>query len=110
VPTEEEEKREKRINPYFESNSRRVNRSETSGEDGRFQIRGVVSGAKFHLRIIMNPAARRLGPKAPADQGEKLLCETTLTADQALDLGDVRILPEELRGDPSAAVGPPLAR
>jgi RNA polymerase sigma factor (sigma-70 family) len=110
VPTDEEEKREKRINPYFEANSRRVNRSETSGEDGRFQIRGVVSGAKFHLSIIMNQAARRLGPKAPADQSEKLLCETTLTADQALDLGDVRILPEELRGDPSAAVGPPLAR
>jgi RNA polymerase sigma factor (sigma-70 family) len=110
VPTDEEEKREKRINPYFAGNSRRVNRSETSGEDGRFQIRGVVSGAKFHLSIIMNQAARRLGPKAPADQGEKLLCETTLTADHALDLRDVRILPEELRGDPSAAAGPPLAR
>jgi len=98
VPTDDETKREKRTNAYFEGRNS-VNTSETSAADGRFRIREVVPGVKFHLQIIIDQASRRLGPKAPVNRGEKLLLETSLTAGQVYDLGDMRILPEELRGD-----------
>ncbi len=98
VPTRDEAIRDQRthadpvpINP--------VNVGETSGEDGRFRIRHVVPGARYHLRIIINQAGRRLGLKAPPHRSKKLLMEGTLSAGQALDLGDVRILPEELSID-----------
>jgi RNA polymerase sigma factor (sigma-70 family) len=98
VPTRDEAIRDQRthadpvpINP--------VNVGETSSEDGRFRIRHVVPGARYHLRIIINQAGRRLGLKAPPHRGKKLLMEGTLSAGQALDLGDVRILPEELSID-----------
>ena len=42
-----------------------INIEETSGEDGRFQIRHVVPGAKYHLQIIIDQAGRRLGLKRP---------------------------------------------
>jgi RNA polymerase sigma factor (sigma-70 family) len=107
VPTDDEAKREKRTNAYFEQSDPV---GESSGEDGRFRIRQVVPGPKFHLHIIIHQAGRRLGPKAPANRGEKLLRETALAAGQALNLGDVRVLPEELRGDPAPTLGPPLIR
>jgi hypothetical protein len=107
VPTDDETKREKRTNPNFEQNSA-VN-SEVSGADGRFRIGEVVAGAKFHLRLIIDQASRRLGPKAPANQGEKLLLEIALAAGQGLDLGDVQILPEQLRGNGALLMQPPLA-
>ena len=109
VPTDDETKREKRTNAYFEQRGP-VTINETSGEDGRFRIREVVPGAKFHLHIIIDQAGRRLGPKAPANRGEKRLRETALAAGQSLDLGDVRILPEDLRGDPAPTLNPPLIR
>jgi RNA polymerase sigma factor (sigma-70 family) len=107
VPTVDEARREKRTNPFFDPMSGRVNIPQVTREDGRFRISAVVSGAKLRLTIIMNQVARRLGPMATVYQGEKLLCETTLTPDQVFDLGDVRIQPEELRGDPAPALSPP---
>ena len=98
MPTDRETKRDQRTNPYF-SQRNSVTLSETSGEDGRFRISGVVPGVKFHLQIIIDQAGSRSGPKSPYNRGEKLLLETVLSAGQILDLGDVRGLPEELRGD-----------
>ena len=109
VPTDDETKREKRTNVYFEKRGS-VAINETSGEDGRFRIRKVVLGAKFRLQVIIDQADGRLGPKAPANRGEMLLRETALAAAQTLDLGEVRILPEDLRGDPAPTLNPPLIR
>jgi hypothetical protein len=109
VPTDDETKREKRTNAYFEQRGP-VTINETSGEDGRFRIREVVPGAKFRLLLIIDQAGRRLGPNAPNYRGEKLLLEIALVAGQVLDLGDERILPEELHDDPSTTLHPPLIR
>jgi len=106
MPTDRETNRDQRTNPYF-SPRNSVTLTETSGEDGRFRISGMVPGVKFHLQIIIDQAGSRLGPKSPYNRGEKLLLGTVLSAGQILDLGDVRVLPEELRGDPPAT--PPLA-
>jgi hypothetical protein len=97
VPTDDETKRDQRTLPSVEPRSP-INIKESSSEDGRFRIRQVVPGAKCHLHIIVPQAVRRLGLKAPRQEGKKLLHELTISAGQVVDLGDVRILPEELRG------------
>ena len=99
VPTDDETRRDPNApSPFVEPRSP-VNIKESSGEDGRFRIRQVVPGAKCHLHIIVPQAVRRLGLKAPQHEGKKLLREMAISAGQVLDLGDVRILPEELRGN-----------
>jgi RNA polymerase sigma factor (sigma-70 family) len=96
VPTYEEAKRDQRTRAIVEPRDG-ATINETSSEDGRFQIRHVVPGVRYHLGIVINRAARRLGLKAPQNEGRKRVHEQALSAGQVLDLGDVRILPEELR-------------
>jgi RNA polymerase sigma factor (sigma-70 family) len=106
--TDDKMKREKRTNVYFEQQN--PLNGEISGADGQFRIRDVVPGARFHLHVIIDQAGLRLGPMAPANRGEKLLLESRLSPGQALDLGVVRIRPEELRGDNARMTAPPPAR
>jgi hypothetical protein len=75
-----------------------INREETSDNDGRFQIRHVVPGARYHLQIVIDQPRRRLGLRAPMQASKKIVHEGTVSAGQVLDVGDLRIVPEELRG------------
>jgi RNA polymerase sigma factor (sigma-70 family) len=97
VPTALETKRDQRTGADVVPSSP-INLHMTSGEDGRFQIHHVLPGAKFHLKVIIDQVFRRLGLGARINVGSKVLLERAIAAGQVLDLGDVRILPEELRG------------
>ncbi len=97
VPTAQEAIRAQRTQSQFVPNSP-INLHETSGEDGRFAIRHLVPGARFHFQVIITQASRRLGMRAPRELGKKLLLKRAISSGQVMDLGDVRILPEELGG------------
>jgi RNA polymerase sigma factor (sigma-70 family) len=94
--TAEEMTRDRRLRPDAET-LRSINIVMSSSKDGRFQIRNVVPGVRCHLQVIV-PNARRLGMKAPRGEGKKPVFDRTLSAGETLELGDVRIVPEELRG------------
>ncbi len=55
--------------------------------------------ARLHFHVVFDNAARRLGLKAPAHEGKKLAHEGIVSAGQIVDLEDIRIRPEELRGN-----------
>jgi hypothetical protein len=74
-----------------------VNIVARTSQDGRFQLPNVIPGVRCHLQIVV-PNARRLGMTAPPGQGRKSVFDRALSAGENLDLGDVRIVPEELRG------------
>jgi RNA polymerase sigma factor (sigma-70 family) len=75
-----------------------INLEETSDKDGRFKIRHVVPGARYHLQVVIDNPRRRLGLKAPVQASKKTVHESAVSGGQVVDVGDVRIVPEELRG------------
>ena len=96
VPTVGEMMRDQRLHPDWET-VRSINLVTSANKDGRFQIGNVVPGVRCHLQVVV-VNARRLGMKAPRGQGRKPAFDRTLSAAEDLDLGDMRIVPEELRG------------
>jgi hypothetical protein len=97
VPSAEEAIRDRRTGDDIVPTSA-INLQQTSDKDGRFQIRHVVPGARYHLQVVIDIAGRRLGAKAPMQTAKKLVHENAISAGQVLDVGDVRIVPEEFRG------------
>jgi RNA polymerase sigma factor (sigma-70 family) len=75
-----------------------INLEQTSDKDGRFQIRHVIPGARYHFQVVIDNPRRRLGLKAPVQTSKKLVHEHAIVPGQVLDVGEVRIVPEELRG------------
>jgi hypothetical protein len=96
VPTLEEITRDGRLHPDAVT-VRPLNLVSSSSNDGRFQIPGVVPGVKCHLQVVVTNA-RRLGMRAPRGEGKKPVFDRALSVGENLDLGDVRVVPEELRG------------
>jgi hypothetical protein len=96
IPTREEIMRDQRLHSEMESRWP-VNIVARTSQDGRFQLPNVIPGVRCHLQIVV-PNARRLGMTAPPGQGRKSVFDRALSAGENLDLGDVRIVPEELRG------------
>jgi RNA polymerase sigma factor (sigma-70 family) len=96
VPTFEEITRDGRLHPDAVT-VRPLNLVSSSSNDGRFQIPGVVPGVKCHLQVVVTNA-RRLGMRAPRGEGKKPVFDRALSVGENLDLGDVRVVPEELRG------------
>ncbi len=96
VPTVGEMMRDQRLHPDSET-ARSINLVTSASKDGRFRIANVVPGVRCHLQIVVLNA-RRLGMKAPRGQGRKPVFDRVLSAGEDLDLGDVRVVPEELRG------------
>ena len=97
VPTGNETVRDRRTRDDFVPPSP-INIAETSDKDGRFQIRHVVPGRDATFTSIIDNASRQLGLKAPPHEGKKLVHEGAVSAGQVVDVGDIRIRPEELRG------------
>ena len=69
----------------------------SASKDGRFQLASIVPGVTCHVQVVVINA-RRLGMKAPRGEGKKQVFDRALSAGENLDLGDVRIVPEGLRG------------